>query len=146
MSILTDNAREFARKVHTGHFRRDEKTPYFTHLEAVVDNLETLLVFRQSNYKINYDEMIAAAWLHDSVEDKKTNIDAIRSIFGEAVANHVLNLTHDKDELYVDYTERLALNPICRLIKIADILANLADSPTEKQLKKYTEALNIVVK
>lgn len=146
MSRQIQKAKDFAQLVHTNHFRRDGVTPYFNHLEAVVDNLETLLDDRRWEFKIECEAMIMAAWLHDSVEDERTTIDIIHTEFGAQVANYVMNLTHDNAHLYMEYIHHVAANHTCRLIKIADILANLADSPTQKQIIKYTKALKVLIK
>ena len=56
-------------------------------------------------------------------------------------------LTHSgKKEDYFDYVASAAQYENTRLIKIADVLANLADAPTQKQLIKYTKALKILIK
>jgi (p)ppGpp synthase/HD superfamily hydrolase len=146
MNTQIQKAKDFAQLVHINHFRRDGVTPYFNHLEAVVDNLEILLGDRKAEFKIEYDSMICAAWLHDSVEDERTTIDIIHKEFGTEVANYVMNLTHEDGELYIEYIQHLASNYTCRLIKVADILSNLSDSPTQHQIIKYTNALKLLVK
>ena len=142
----TTKAREFARSVHEGHFRRDGETPYFKHLHDVVTNLYVMLYNRRDEYKEYYEDMICAAWLHDSIEDNKTTRIVIESEFGSAVAVLVDHLTHEKGESYEEYIEFTKNLNETRLIKIADILANLADSPSKKQIDKYTKALKILVR
>ena len=147
MSELIEKAKEFAKQVHHNHFRRDGVTPYFSHLEAVVKNCVEMIGANGWNFEQKQIEnIIAAAYLHDSVEDGKTDLETIKSLFGFYVATTVEQLTHKKQEDYFRYVIRAAQYKEARLIKIADVLANLADSPTQKQLIKYTEALKILIK
>jgi GTP pyrophosphokinase len=62
----------FAAKVHQGQERRSGE-PYLTH------PLEVARILTQ----LKMDEStLAAGLLHDSVEDKLTNIDEVRKVFG----------------------------------------------------------------
>lgn len=147
MNILINNAKEFAQRVHHNHFRRDGVTPYFAHLEAVVKNCVEMIGANGWNFEQKQiKNIIAAAYLHDSVEDGKTDLETIKSLFGVYVVTTVEQLTHKKEEDYFHYIIRAAQYKEARLIKIADVLANLADSPTQKQLAKYTEALKLLIK
>jgi (p)ppGpp synthase/HD superfamily hydrolase len=146
MSTEIKRAKEFAQLVHTNHFRRDGVTPYFTHLECVVNNLQIIIHSRKCEFKEFYEDMICAAWLHDSVEDKKTTYDTIKQMFGPTVELFVYHLTHQEDESYEEYIEFAAKTDHTRLIKIADILANLSDSPSKNQVAKYTKALKVLIK
>lgn len=137
---MITKARDFAKNVHTGHFRRDGVTPYFTHLELVASNVESMLL--EDN--VLYSEIVSAAWLHDSVEDGRTTLDVIEMEFGKIVSFLVERLTHREDMDYDEYIYLALQTESTRLIKIADILANLSDSPTNKQVKKYTKALLIL--
>lgn len=58
MSDLVTLASSIARKSHDGQFRRNGTTPYITHPEAVARSLEG-----------EHPNVIAAAWLHDTLED-----------------------------------------------------------------------------
>jgi hypothetical protein len=50
-------------------------------------------------------------------------------------------MTHKDGESYGKYLEPIKNNPLAKKVKIADMLANLADSPTEKQIQKYAKGL-----
>jgi len=80
-------AYDLAKKQHKDQKRHDD-TPYFIHCLRIASNLvERLKVFDK--------EVIAAALLHDTVEDTDTKIKEILEKFGERVAKIVLNLTRD---------------------------------------------------
>lgn len=84
MSNLTKKARLFAQAAHEGQVRKYTGKPYFTHCEAVA------LLVKQ---KGGSDAMIAAAFLHDTVEDTDVVHDDIWTEFGATVANLVYELT-----------------------------------------------------
>ena len=88
MDIL-DKAIGFAVKAHSGSVRKGTETPYIVHpLEAVA------IVATMTNDK----EVMAAAALHDVVEDTDYTIDDVRKEFGERVAELVGAESEDKRE------------------------------------------------
>lgn len=135
---FVEKAKKFAERVHTGHFRRDRITPYFTHIEKAVEFLRALGVTAQ--------DFIAIGYLHDSIEDKRTTYEEVKSEFGEWIADGVLGMSKPEGVEYEEYIKDISKDTLLRKIKIADILANLSDSPSEKQLQKYTKALSILIK
>ena len=100
---------------------------------------------------------IAAALLHDVVEDSRFNIDKVSSLFGEKIAKIVEGLTKisklKKDKILSIQSENfrkmlLTLNDDVRviLIKIADRLHNMRTMESmsyEKQIKISSETLYI---
>lgn len=127
-----------AHKIHANHFRRDNTTPYVTHLQKVVDILRQ----RGELNVIAY----AAAWLHDSVEDGLTTIEQLSCDGVEwEVLNIVELLTKKKDTDYYAYLSTIKDNEIATRVKIADMLANLSDDPTDKQIKKYAIGLQFLL-
>ena len=69
--------------------RADGATPYFAHPVRVM-----LSVVRELGEAD--PETLAAAALHDTVEDTTTDFDALAGEFGETVARYVALLTKDK--------------------------------------------------
>ena len=95
------------------------------------------------------DEARIAAVLHDVVEDcDDVEIeDVARLELPDAALETVKVLTHDDAEPYEDYIERLALNPMARNVKLADLrdnidIARLAEVTDRdaKRLDKYIRA------
>lgn len=83
MSIV-DDARAFATRAHTGQFRKYSGEPYIVHPHAVVELLVPL----------GFDpEVLAAAWLHDTVEDCDVEHADILARFGPRVHRMVMHLT-----------------------------------------------------
>lgn len=54
-------------------------------------------------------------------------------------------LTHKKSMTYQEYIAELSCNPIACRVKIADIVSNMADSPTERQRGKYLLAMRTLL-
>jgi (p)ppGpp synthase/HD superfamily hydrolase len=127
---LIEKAKAFATKAHQGRFRRDGETPYITHPAAVVERLQG-----------ESDEVLAAAWLHDVLEDTDESTNTLAEEFPASVVEAVEALSRDEWLTYEQYIQLVADNPIARKVKISDMLANLSDSPTEKQIVKYSKAL-----
>lgn len=131
---LVEKAEEFARNAHRGQFRRDGITPYITHPEKVASLLDT-------------EEEKAVAWLHDVLEeseDQESTTDALRLEFGR-ILYAILMLTREPDETYEEYLDAIKDNRLLARVKIADMLANLTDSPTQKQIEKYTKGILFLV-
>lgn len=132
---LSTRAELFARSIHANQVDKGGK-PYIRHLQAVVDNLVDPT-----------EDMMAVAWLHDSVEDTETTFDDLVYYFGSSVAQAVDAITKRNGEPYSDYLNRVKANPIARLVKIADLSHNMDLSRllkiTEKDLErkaKYIKA------
>ena len=67
----------------------DDKTPYWKHLEGVVNRLK--------NLGMTDDDLLCAAWLHDGIENSVMTFDDIEQRFGSKVAVLVLALSKDKN-------------------------------------------------
>ena len=92
------SALEQARRDHDGQIRNGSGgMPYVKHPIAVAAMLE------ERGYR---DEVLAAALLHDVVEDSDTDLDELREKFGEEVAGMVGALTDD--ESIEEYRQRKA--------------------------------------
>jgi len=76
-------------------------------------------------------ETIAAAWLHDVLEDTAVNLQEIKVKFGDVVAGLVLDVTNVAtcgNRAYRKSMERAHLrqaDPRAKTIKLADILDNV---------------------
>ena len=131
---LVELARRIATAAHQGQFRRDGKTPYIEHPAAVASRAP------QS------PESQAAAWLHDVLEDTEVTREELRDQgIPEDVVAAVEALTKQDGLSYEENLQRVASNKIARGVKIADMLSNLADSPTENQIHKYARGLLLLL-
>lgn len=124
-------ARQIATEAHRGQFRRDGKTPYISHPEAVASALEGEIEQ-------------AAAILHDTIEDTgMTAQDLLNRGVDPEIVRVVELLTHTKGESYLDYILRVKGDPIATRIKLADIKHNSTTS-SGNQRSKYDLAVYIL--
>jgi (p)ppGpp synthase/HD superfamily hydrolase len=122
-------ASEFAAEAHKDQFRDGGKVPFIEHpmLTASIISLVT-----------DDEEIIAAAWLHDTMEDCGVTFNQLEDKFGHRVASLVQEVTHkrnpDGSAYFPDLKSRDAI-----LIKFADRLTNLADMEawSEKRRAAY---------
>lgn len=123
---------DFARIAHTGQTRSDGKTPYISHPIAVANFVKQ---YKKSH---NLDALIAAALLHDTVEDTETTPEQLERLFGGLVASLVKELTSDKDSIeQLGKKEYLSqkmenMSSWALVIKLADRLHNVQDIATAK--------------
>jgi len=116
-------AETFARKKHIHQTRNDPNIPYSDHLEKVVEILR--------NLGITDETILAAGWLHDTIEDTDTDYDDVLK-FGKETADIVATLTKDtrmvRDKREIAYCKELKEGTWqSQIVKFADILANLKD-------------------
>lgn len=125
----------FARRRHndTGAIRKVSKQPYWVHPEGVAK-----IVMEHGGSDIE----IKAAMAHDVLEDTGDTFEDIAEKFGDDVASIVKEVTNDKDEIAKIGKERYISEELCRLspealtVKLADMLYNMKDSPTEKNYER----------
>ena len=128
MSKLID-AENFARKRHKHQIRKNKiLTPYSDHLEKVVEILK--------NLGITDENILAAGWLHDTIEDTDTDYDDIEKI-GKEIADIVATLSKDTrmihDDREITYCSKLKEGTWqAQVVKFADMLANLEDLKNSK--------------
>ena len=119
------DAATFAAQKHTQQKRKDEVQPYINHPIEVADLLVNV-------GKVEDTDMIAAALLHDTVEDCGVTYAEIAERFGEPVAGYVRELTDDKSlpkaerkRLQIEHAPHLT--PQAKQIKLADKISNVRD-------------------
>lgn len=125
LQLILD-ALAFAAEKHRDQRRKDpEASPYVNHPIALARILA---------HEGNVDEaaVLAAALLHDTVEDTETTIEELKQRFGPRVASMVAEVTDDKalpppvrKRLQVEHAGQLSHG--ARLVKLADKIANLRD-------------------
>lgn len=137
-------ALRFSAIKHRDQRRKDiPETPYINHPIQVAETLWEL-------GGVSDGEVLAAAILHDTIEDTVTSPDEIRASFGEKVLSLVLEVTDDKslpkDERKRQQIERAPnLSFEAKMIKLADKICNLGDilhsPPPDWSLQRREEYL-----
>ena len=120
---VVERARVFATAAHAAvkQLRKYTNEPYIVHPEEVA-----ALVAAAPE---STPDMVAAAWLHDVVEDTGVSIGTIRAEFGDEVAALVAWLT-DVEEGNRATRKRLACERLSRApagaqtVKLADLISN----------------------
>jgi len=121
MKTLVQKARAFAAEKHGHQVRKYVRAPYTAHLDGVVAILR--------RHGINEPVVIAAAYLHDTVEKTDTSVGEIIDVFGTDVARLVYWLTDDdrgnRKVRKLMSAWRLSRAPWeAKLIKLADLIDN----------------------
>lgn len=100
--------------------------PYLVHLYDVVQ------ILNEYGYNIDaYQNLIAAAWLHDALEDTTLNYATIKKELGVQVAEIVFAVTDElgrsRKERKVKTLPKLDNFLDAQIVKLADWIANLRD-------------------
>ena len=119
-----DMSKQYAIKQHKGQYRKNNKTPYWHHLQDVVRNLEMM--------GIKDESIVCSGWLHDSIEDTSSDFDDVSKNFGKKIAQIVSDLTKEtrlpKNQQEKNYLTQLSNSSWqAKVVKFADILANISD-------------------
>ncbi len=136
---LLEHARSFATIAHEGQMRKDGKNAYIVHPERVVKILQKAGVVDK--------EVLAAAYLHDVLEDTPADI----SEFPERVQKLVRELTKplgtkDKNAYIAGFSGK---SQEAVLIKLADRYDNLLDGSTTMKpawVKNYVQGADVLLK
>ena len=86
---LFDRAAAFAVEKHSGQTRKKSNAPYILHPMEVAAIVGTMS---------EDEELLAAAILHDTVEDTDTTLEEIEALFGRRVSLLVMTETEEKRE------------------------------------------------
>lgn len=144
--LLVERAYEFGKKAHEGHMRYSGE-PYFIHPSAVARHLAELGMDAQT---------LAAALLHDAIEDAKATPEEVEKEFGPEVLFLVEGVTklgkhkYQGGERHAESLRRLlvatASDVRVLIVKLADRYHNmttLEHVPAEKRKRIALETLEI---
>lgn len=133
-------AAQFAAERHRDQRRKgSEAAPYINHPLSLANLL--------ANCGVDDPTVLAAALLHDTVEDTETTPEELAKLFGSAVAAIVAEVTDDKElpkaerkRLQIEHAAHLSYQ--AKLVKLADKVCNLRDlihSPPDWSLERRRE-------
>ncbi|MEO1366516.1 MAG: HD domain-containing protein [Acidobacteriota bacterium] len=116
----------FAAGKHRDQRRKDERgSPYINHPIELLDVLVT-------EGGVSDPDVLAAALLHDTVEDTQTTPEELEAEFGGQIASIVLEVTDDRSlpkverkRLQVEHAPHAS--PQAKLVKLADKICNVRD-------------------
>jgi (p)ppGpp synthase/HD superfamily hydrolase len=131
---LVTCAARFAAEKHADQRRKGmRRLPYINHLAEVADLLAEATAGNDA-------VLIAAGFLHDTIEDTATTADELKSLFDADILSLVLEVTDDKSlpklerkRLQIEMTPKKSRR--AKLLKIADATSNVRtleiDPPTD---------------
>ena len=145
-------ALSFAADKHRDQRRKGvDAVPYINHPIEVAE-----LLLRVG--KIDDPDILAAAVLHDTLEDTETTPDELEQLFGAQVCRYVQEVSDDKTlpkaarkSLQIEHAGQLSKG--AKLIKLADKIANIndiaanppADWPVQRRLEYLDWAEQVVM-
>lgn len=121
---MVDKARKFAERAHRTQARKYTGEPYFVHLDEVA---KLCVKFGLSK------RAIAAAYLHDTVEDQPVTHEQLVGAFGREIAEIVRDLTDipavaggptRKQRKLLDLDRLASASAEAQSIKCADMISN----------------------
>jgi guanosine-3',5'-bis(diphosphate) 3'-pyrophosphohydrolase len=117
-------AAAFAAEKHRTQRRKDIETPFINH------PIQLAYILVQAD--IEDPKILAAALLHDTIEDTATTLDEIEIVFGHEIAHIVAECSDDKQltklqrkQAQIDHAAHLSR--AAKLVKLADKIANVSD-------------------
>jgi len=137
---LVARAREFATRSRQriNERRRNPNRAREVHLKAVAELVAGVT---------DDEEMVAAAWLHDIVEDSPATLDEVEREFGAGVSLLVAEITGPSRPGHGDRAQRKALDrrhfaqasPRAKTVKLAELVDNC------EELRRHDEALKRIL-
>jgi guanosine-3',5'-bis(diphosphate) 3'-pyrophosphohydrolase len=121
---LVSKAAEFAAHRHNGKTRKARPAePYINHLAEVASILAEVTDGADA-------ELVAAGWLHDTVEDELASLVELTAEFGDRIAALVDEVTDDMSLAQAQRRQKQVedaphKSPGAKLIKIADKISNV---------------------
>lgn len=127
---------EFAKKAHSGQYRKGTKFPYMVHPL----NVGAILIDHQAS-----DEIVIAGVLHDTVEDTDVSLEEIREQFGDKVARLVEGASEpdkslsweERKQHTIDYLKTAPADQL--LVALADKLDNV--TAIRRDYEKHGDSL-----
>jgi len=146
-----DSAQLLSQYAHRDQKRRSGE-PYFLHPQEVADIVNNYYGDTTTYY---------TAMLHDALEDgiPLGNIEDEDHFFdllidelpeseiesADAIYASVQALTKAENQDYTEYLDSVINDEIAFRVKLADMMQNISDVPSARQLKKYVKAKNYLI-
>jgi len=133
---LWQRAISFSARAHYNQWRKDKITPYHAHPFRVAMTVREL-------FGENDPVTLAAAVLHDTIEDTTCDYDDLLEHFGAEIADTVASLSKDM-RLREDIRERVYDEQLdnatwrAHLVKLGDVFDNLSDLETQTKTSRQT--------
>lgn len=128
---IVEKAKQYAIKAHSDTNHMYDDKPYSYHLQQVFDIAERN-IHLITNVRIR-NIILAACWLHDTIEDTRKTYNDIKQEFGVEIADLVYALTNEKGKSRKErendkYFAGIANEEGAIFVKLCDRIANVAHS------------------
>jgi len=148
---LVQKAAQFAAQKHKGQIRKGrDECPYIDHLKSVARVIAEV-------GDIEDPEILAAAWLHDTLEDTETTPEELEANFDKRVRQLVEEVSDDKSlpkderkQMQIQHAPTLSQDAV--LIKLGDKISNIIDVTNTPPInwnlerrKKYLDWAEMVI-
>ena len=141
--IYTKMTKEAMKIAFKAHVKQVDKAgiPYIYHPIYVAE-------------KMNDEDSTIVALLHDVIEDTNITINNLKDIgFNEKIVEALKILTHDKNDDYYTYINKISTNDIATKVKIVDLEHNMKIERLNKitledleRVKKYKKCQDFLKK
>lgn len=128
------DAIQYGNEKHAGQIRKGSGDAYITHPIAVS---YIIAAYKRSK---KLPELLAAAILHDTLEDTDATFIELATRFTPLVASLVLELTNDEEQIAkvgkLEYQKKklVSMSSYALIVKLADRMHNVSDQPSEKMI------------
>lgn len=146
MGDLINKAKDYAFRKHNqpSEAQRYGSAPYSVHLEDVVGVINR---YKYLIYDDCHEDVISAAYLHDSVEDTDTTPAVLKRLFNERVAEIVYRVSNERGwedkEILFKTLPKIWQHDLATFVKLCDRIANGTNSKngdsdkSKRMYKKY---------
>lgn len=146
-----DSAQILSQWAHQGQKRRSGE-PYFLHPQEVANIIKKYYSDIETYYTAMLHDALEDGIPMGNIKDEDAFFDLLSTEASEAtienidnIYNSVVDLTKPEGADYFSYVLKLTSNPIAFRVKLADMMQNVSDNPSERQLKKYVKTKNLLV-
>lgn len=125
---------------------KDDKwgdNPYFVHLALAADNAVQILQEMGFSSSYEQEDCVAAAWLHDVIEDHPDFADRVREEFPQ-IFESLQFVARDRNDTYAEFIQKIidSGDEVALIVKIADMRSNMNNNPPANLRQRYEK--NIV--
>lgn len=126
MENIIEKAKEYAIDCHDKTAHTYDGLPYDTHLEMVFDTANKFIHLIPDEYQ---EDVLAACWVHDVIEDCRQSYNDVKQATNHKVAELVYALTNEKGKTRKErandkYYEGIRNTRFATFIKVCDRIAN----------------------
>lgn len=120
---------------------------YTVHLALTATRVQELInVPGSESNLVDTDEAIAAAWLHDVIEDHPVYENRIAASFPNLVDSLRL-VSRNEGDSYAEFIQSIidSRDPLALAVKISDMYVNMSNNPRKSLLNRYQKNYDLLM-